>query len=140
MTDGNGRFKMSKEIRKNREALMRYFYSLPEPDRNKSTTAFTCIEDLIKRYGGEWCLCAKGQTIQKFMDSRPDYYDWADEFGCFLYCDTNVPTELEEMLDITGDQWYEMERRYEGFDHKEKHNYSQIADWLQTLPSWPKVL
>lgn len=107
-----------KSVRKNRETLVRYFYSLLE----QSSLS---------------CLCAKQEVMKKFTGS-------VDSYGA---CD-RIPSKLIEALNMSGEQYYEMECRYEGWykleDHSskryKKHSFSQIADWLQTLPRWPRVL
>ena len=112
---------MNKEIRKNREALIRHFYSLPEPDRNKYSS---------KNLENYWSfLCAKGQCVKLFIgqDSKndPSYFEYHE----------NEKT-IRDLIAIEECQWREMEMLFDWHDY----SFPQIADWLQTLPGWPKVL
>jgi len=120
---------MNKDIRKNREALIRHFYSLPKPDRKKITHYFW--------EGEQYCLCAKGQLMQKFFGA-----DSCNKFNDNYELCYDIPDEISEVLEIGSNQWREIEDRYEGrrLWVRDKQNFSQIADWLQTLPGWPRVL
>ena len=115
-----------KDIKKNRGALIRHFYSLPEPNRFSITHYFYELDG--------FCLCAKGQLMQKFFDEAA-----TDKFN-----DLNLayitPDEIQEILEFSNQHWEELENRYEGRTTFKKHNFAQIADWLQTLPGWPRVL
>jgi len=119
---------MNKNIRKNREALIRYYYSLPKPNRFDITHYFLD--------GLGFCLCAKGQLMQMFFGQTA-----LDKFND-LNLIYEAPDEVQEILEFSGHQWDELENRYEGRNtfSGNKHNFSQIADWLQTLPGWPRVL
>ena len=101
-----------KNIRKNREALIRHFYSLPKPTPG--------------------CLCAKQQVTSKFTGSTA------------LLLGKELPDSLHVSLNITGDQLAEMEALFEGwhgeYGNGRKHDFQQLADYLQKLPGWPKVL
>lgn len=116
---------MNKEIQKNREALIRYFYTLPEINRN-----------ITSSYIFDSCLCAKGQTMKMFygivdgeVNKEFDYCSWK--------C---AESEIEDLLGLPPKKWHEMEMRFEGGSKYKQHKFSEIADWLQTLPGWPKVL
>ena len=134
---------MDKDIRKNREALIRYFYSLPKGGNTNKWNNYS-IE------GEKACLCAKGQTMKLFFgmvvheNSCSEFYRTHNIVN-LLPEDNNswgsLPEELDQLLDITAPQWREMERIYEGrMDYSKRHSFSQTADWLQTLPGWPRVL
>jgi len=102
---------MNKDIRKNREALVRYFYGpIPRVDK------LACK------------ICAKKAVMLKFTGAAT--LPWPN----------TVPEDLANVLDINSSQLEEMESRFEGWKPFQKHSFSQIADWLQTLPGWPRVL
>ena len=127
---------MNKEITKNREALIRHLYSLPEPNRKS-----------YSNYGIEGetaCLCVKGQVMKKFFGVVK-----GKDYSCIGHPDTmslnyrnrdfdgdKVPIEIQGFLNMSGSEWRTMEVLYE----RGLYNYSQIASWLQTLPGWPRIL
>ena len=107
---------MSKEIRKNRVEFIRYLYSLPDPDRSKTSTA-VCNQIF------DGCLCIKGHAMLKFGDLYP-----------------NSAKRLSSLAMMVS-QWKEMEVIYEGWGRNGTPlNFKQVANWLQTLPGWPTVL
>lgn len=125
---------MSKDIEKNRKALIRHLYSLPKPNR--------AIQSHHYNSGPNRCLCVKGETMAKFFGLKihPFYDDGTLQVNrIFSLDETYIDPELESILEMDVHQWKEMEYRYEGIHHP-RHNFSQIADWLQTLPNWPTVL
>ena len=115
---------MSKEIRKNRVEFIRYLYSLPEPDRRKNTSyQFEDDED---------CLCVQGQFSKKFLGKVDDqYWDHPDHYK------RSAPIHAKQILSMSSEQWFDMESEYED---RHRKNFKQIANWLQTLPGWPRVL
>lgn len=100
------------DVRKNREALVRHFYQLPTRGRTE-----------------ESLYCAKGQAV--FVVSGQHH---------FIGRGTDIPMDVQQAFDMNGDQYWEMEQRFEGESYYQKHNFQQIACWLQTLPGWPRVL
>jgi len=111
---------MSKEIRKNREGLIRHFYSVNHIPR-------VSISD-----------CAKCRAIKCF-GINPYVVSFGGEKA-------DVPSFVSEELEMTDTQWHNMESYFEGWTHifegagHGKKTFSQVADWLQTLPGWPRVL
>ena len=135
---------MNKEITKNREALIRYFYSLPEPDGTKI--------NMYALEGPDTCLCAKGQVMKKFYGMKdydgPNKRDYPKDTK-----KTNLPkgvyegnlcSDISESLDIDLAFWEKIESIYDGHHETskeyEERSYKAIASWLQTLPGWPRIL
>ncbi len=108
---------MSKEIRKNREGLIRHFIMLGN------------------QRGCSLMDCAKSEALD--LLSLPH--------GRFAGWHTPVKPEIKENFNMSDDQWHSMEGHYENSDKTgrslgEKRTFADTADWLQTLPGWPKVL
>ena len=114
---------MSKNIRKNREALVRHFIYLG----NTRSEENQC--------------CAKARVL-RFMGLKPGGYN-------YVGAKYSAPPEVEEFFNISTEQWHRMEFYYEQWHHEfegteytdgHKKTYLEVADWLQTLPGWPKIL
>lgn len=119
-----------KEIRKNREALIRYFLSRDEEKRD--------IGD-----------CAKCRALECFGFKPHDPNHKANAGYIINFAGDEFSEECKqvtELLGMTKRQWHQMESYYEGWsylysrsDGKPK-SFKDIASWLQTLPGWPQVL
>jgi len=114
---------MNKDIRKNREALIRHFIYLG----NTRSEEGKC--------------CAKARVL-RFMELKPSHYPFVG-----LYHD--VPARVKESFNISREQWHRMEFYYEQWHHEfegteytdgHKKTYLEVADWFQRLPGWPRVL
>jgi len=108
---------MNKDIRKNREALIRHLLMLNDPgvdrDGYRSLDCGACVKmEMDKKFGGN---------------------------GRYEYTSDLVET-LNPIISMSTNQMREMEARYEGLNGHKIHKFKQIADWLQTLPGWPRVL
>lgn len=106
-------------VKKNRIGFIRHLFSLP--------SKFSIDEDCQ--------YCAKAEA-GFFLSGVRD----------FIGLHEDIPTFVKEGLDMSGQQYFEMERRYEGWGSGQgetrfrQHDYKDIAQWLQTLPGWPQVL
>jgi len=109
---------MTKEIRKNREALIRHFYISQNTMGGQD--------------GDRGCLCAR-QRI-------------AEAFGFNTLYGELKHTRHPDLLPLIGFSeldWVRVEQFYEGwnsFEEEGPKTLHQVADWLQTLPGWPRVL
>ena len=110
---------MNKDIRKNREALIRHFYQVP------NTTGGIA--------NGFSCACAKHQIYEHF--------GW-DYDRSAMNITPSYKGELFTRLGMDFNLWSKVEQLYEGWSLPARNPKSMrgIADWLQTLPGWPRVL
>lgn len=106
----------SKDIKKNREALIRHLYAVNRiPQKSRAD-------------------CAKCRTIELLSGG---------DANNFLFASDRIqpPLFIGECLSMSDDQWHDMERFFEGYLPFERgHSFAETADWLQTLPGWPRVL
>ena len=109
---------MNKDIRKNREALIRHFYISPNTMGGSN--------------GSRECLCAR-QRIAEAFGFDTNYRKLKHERD----------PDLLPLIDFSELDWLQVEQFYEGWDQFKKggpKTLHQVADWLQTLPGWPRVL
>lgn len=113
----------SKDIRKNREGLIRHFIYLGKTR-------------------DEAAQCCSKARVLRFIGLEPREYPFVGLYH-------NVPSRVETHFNMSREQWHRMEFYYEQWHHEfggtectggPKKTYLEVAGWLQTLPGWPRVL
>ena len=111
---------MNKDIRKNREALVRYLYS------SKNTTSNYKFQCACVKHNIFYCFNLPHEKLRYRFGDTPKY-----------------DPKLNNLLGMDEGLYHETEQRYEGFypfQVGERKSMHEIADWLQALPGWPRVL
>lgn len=120
-------------VQENRLGLLKHLYGLPVRGRGMSSYLFD---------GAGHCLCAKGQVAAFILGTEPCATATIKIVREYDYAHQKIDPEIQLKLDLTNSLWREMEIRYEGFDQLKygpRHNFKQIADWLQTQAGWPSL-
>ena len=110
---------MNKDIKKNREALIRHF---------------------IYHGNGDYIGCAKEVVVKYLKSSVTDYVCSFQPVPKEVLSHLEMSPDQWHRMERYFENWVGPIGQGKRLEGGESRSYSDVAGWLQTLPGWPRVL